>query len=137
MGVMPRVLRVFAIVASAVIALSFVLFAVEEVREASSHQVEAVAPDPAAESARAARHTKAREAVDDANDLLLTPFAGLIGDDGNDWARRGIPALIGLLLYGLVLLYLARMLQTRSHTLVRHHPAPAPPPPSGSQPPPV
>ncbi|MDQ4040921.1 MAG: hypothetical protein M3141_04140, partial [Actinomycetota bacterium] len=85
--------------------------------------------------ARAADHTAAREAVDDVNDVLLMPFAGLAGDTRSSWARRAIPALAGLLVYGLGLAYLARRLDVRSHTLVRHTPAAAPPPP-GSKPPP-
>lgn len=136
LAVIDRALRAFAVVTSAIIALSFVLFAAEEVNRASSHQVEAVAPGPGAEQQRAARHTTAREAIDDANDVILRPFAGVVGDTENNWTRRGVPALIGLLAYGLGLAYLARRLDVRGHTLIRHPPAAAPPPPDASKPPP-
>ena len=114
------VLRGAAVLASAIIALSFVLFAVEEVRFASERQQSAIV-DPGAERerARAADHTAAREAIDDANDVLLRPFAGVVDSD-NAWATRGVPALLGLLVYGLGLAYLARRLDVRAHTLVRH-----------------
>ncbi len=134
--VIDGALRSLAAVSSAVIVLSFALFAVEEVRGASDQQVDVVAPGPDRERQRAADHTAAREAIDDVNDVLLTPFAGLAGDTSNSWARRTIPALAGLLVYGLGLAYLARRLDVRSHTLVRHTPAAAPPPPPGSKPPP-
>jgi hypothetical protein len=135
-SVIDGVLRGVAVLASAIIALSFVLFAVEEVRDASKRQQSAaVDPGGAAERRRAATHTKAREVVDDANDVLLRPFAGVI-DSENPWAARGVPALIGLLLYGLGLAYLARRVDVRAHTIVRHAP-PKPPAPAGSKPPPT
>jgi hypothetical protein len=134
--VIDGVLRGVAVLASAIIALSFVLFAVEEVRDASKRQQSAVIdPGGAAERQRAADHTTAREVVDDTNDLLLRPFAGVL-DTENPWASRGIPALLGLLVYGLGLAYLARRLDVRGHTLVRHAPPP-PRPPAGSKPPPA
>ena len=136
MDVLDGALRALALVASAVIVLSFVLFATEEVRQASGNQVEAVAPGPDAERARAERHTTAREAVDDVNDVILRPFAAVAGDTDNAWARRGIPALIGLLVYGLGLAYLARLLDVRAHTIVRHPPAPPRAAAEGSKPPP-
>jgi hypothetical protein len=135
MPVIDRALRSIAVVTSAVIALSFVLFAVEEVREASNRQVAVVSPGAEQESRRAAGHTKAREALDDVNDVILRPFAGVPGNAENVWALRGIPALLGLLLYGLGLAYLARRLDVRAHTIVRHTP-PAPPPQTHSKPPP-
>ena len=135
MDVIDGALRAIALVASAVIVLSFVLFATEEVQQASGSQVEAVAPGPDAERARAERHTAAREAVDDANDVILRPFAGVVDGTDNAWARRGIPALIGLLVYGLGLAYVARLLDVRAHTIVRH-PPPPPRPSADSKPPP-
>lgn len=135
--VIDRGLRALAGLASALIVLSFALFAVEEVRDASDRQQDAVvAPGPDAERRRAADHTWARELVDDANDVILRPFAGVTGAD-NAWARRGIPALLGLLVYGLGLAYLARRLDVRQHTLVRHPAPAAPPPPRTSKPPPT
>ena len=102
-------LRAIAVVASATIALSFVLFAAEEVSDASKKQQTAVVdPGPQAEQARAERHTQVREAIEDANDVLLSPFAALVEGSGSAWVQRGVPALIGLLLYGMGLAYLAQ-----------------------------
>ena len=131
-------LRTFALVASVVIALSFALFAVEHTRDASQAQASAVIDDGGAiEAKRAREHTKAREVVDDSNDVLLRPFAALIKSD-NDWAERGIPALFGLIVYGVGFLYLARLLKIRTRPIIHHHHAPAPTAPNstGSAPPP-
>ena len=131
-------LRTFALVASVIIALSFGLFAVEHTQDASRAQVSAVIDDGGSiEAQRAERHTKAREFVDDADDVLLRPFASVIDSD-NEWVQRGLPALFGLLLYGVGLLYLARLLKIRSRPIMRHHHAPASTAPNstGSVPPP-
>jgi hypothetical protein len=128
-------LRGVAVLASAIVALSFALFAVEEGRQASEHQQSAVVdPGPAQERQRAAGHTTAREAIDDANDVLLRPFAGVV-DTESAWANRIVPGLLGLLVYGFGFAFAARLIDVRSHTLVRHAPPP-PAGPAGSKPPP-
>jgi hypothetical protein len=135
-SVIDGALRTVAAVASVIIALSFILFAAEEVNHASRHQqIEVVTPGGGSGAGQASSHTTARRAIDDASETLLRPFAGLTSDTHNAWARRGIPALFGLLVYGLGLAYLARRLNVRGHTLVRHA-APPPPAPGDSRPPP-
>jgi hypothetical protein len=129
-------LRAIALVSCAVIALSFGLFATEQGRDASEGQVSAVVdPGGSAERQREANHTKARETVDDVNDVLLRPFAAPLDSD-NVWVKRGVPTLLGLLAYGFVLLFVARLIKIRSQPLVHHYresPAPAS---SSSTPPP-
>ena len=122
----------------AIIALSFVLFASEQASDASHGQVSAVVdPGGATERQRESHHTKAREAIDDVNDVILRPFAAPLSSD-NVWVKRGVPTLLGLLVYGLLLLYLARMIGVRSRPLVHHHrqTPPAAPVSGGSTPPP-
>jgi hypothetical protein len=120
---MGAIVRMLAIAASAVVALSFIMFAVDEIDrgskeqqralgEGTGNQVEAeVVPAPTAgqEAVREQRHGSVREAIDDANDVLLQPFAGLIESQSN-WVLRGAPTLIGLLVYGLGLGLLANFL---------------------------
>jgi hypothetical protein len=115
--VIDGALRVIAIAASAVIVLSFLLFAIEQGADASKAQQSAIV-DPGAgqERVRAEGHTAVRELIDDANDELLRPFAGVV-DSGNQWERRLVPALLGLLVYGLGLGFLARLLTARSNRL--------------------
>jgi hypothetical protein len=112
--VIERVLRSVAIVLSLIVAAGFCMFAVDEFNRASSTQRERLQgfekPDPTAmgEREREKRHSKGREYIDDANDILLKPFAGIVSADGGRWMQRFVPTLLGLLLYGFVLGYLAR-----------------------------
>ena len=56
-----------------------------------------------------------REAIDDANDVLLTPLVDVVDSD-NVWVNHGIPALLALLIYGVGLGFLANMLpKQRTH----------------------
>jgi hypothetical protein len=101
-----------------VIILSFGMWAADEGRNGSSTQVAKIndafatpAPSPQSEAQRQKQHSALREHIDDVDDVVLSPFAGIATTD-NDWAKRLIPAVIGLLLYGvafrLVLAYLPK-----------------------------
>jgi hypothetical protein len=105
------------------VALGFILFAIDETGKGSETQQQklerelrpGIAPSPEEESARERKNGSVREVVDDANDVLLAPFASLIDSD-SAWVNHGVPALLGLLLYGLCLGMLANMLpQQRQH----------------------
>jgi hypothetical protein len=117
--VLERPLRLLAIVLSLIVAIGFTLFALEDIgraSEQSEHRVSgftAAHPSPAGERERERRHGQLREAIDDANDVLLAPFAGITADATSRWARRGVPALLGLLVYGFGLGYLARWMTAR------------------------
>jgi hypothetical protein len=113
---MATCLRAIAILASAIVALSFATFAVDEIDRGSKTQQALVsselgqpAPPPSVERVREQQHGKVRELVDDGNDVLLAPFAGLF-DSNSAWLTRGVPALIGLLVYGLGLGLIANYL---------------------------
>jgi hypothetical protein len=136
--VLDVALRAIALVSCSIIALSFVLFAAEQASDASQGQVSAVVdPGGATERQRESHHTKARETIDDVNDVILRPFAASLSSD-NVWVKRGVPTLLGLLVYGLLLLYVARMIGVRSQPLVHHHRErqPAAPVSGSSTPPP-
>ena len=113
-----RSLRVVAIVLSAVVALGFILFVLENADRASDRTVDEITyqrvdPPPAGERVREQRHSKLREAIDDANDILLKPFAGISDSASSRWVQRGVPALLGLLVYGFGLGFLARFARGR------------------------
>ena len=113
---MGSLIRICAVTAAALVALSFLFFAVDQLTEGSENQVRALSsdnqrapsqaainkpsPEPATERIRESQHSSVREYVDDANDVLLSPFTGLVDSD-QVWAQRLVPGLIGLLLYGL------------------------------------
>jgi hypothetical protein len=116
-GVLGRTLSLVAILAALIVGGSFLFFVVDEVGGASRDQqhriIDAdVSPSELAEANRESRHTTARELVDDANDLLLRPFDGVVRSDSL-WATRAVPALLGLAFYGIGIGFLARWLRAR------------------------
>ena len=124
---MDSLLRFLAISVSAVVALGFLLFAADEMERGSKTQQQAIgegtgnreqlvveaAPGAVEESRRERRNGDFRELVDDANDVLLQPFSGVVESDSN-WVTRGVPALLALLVYGLGLGLLANFLPKTS-----------------------
>ena len=124
---MGSLIRYTAIAISAVIMLGFVLFAVNEMDKGSQAQQQKleeelghapndlVNPSAQDEAFREAHQGKFHEAVDDVNDVLLAPFTGLVDSD-SAWVNHGVPALLGLLVYGFGLGMLANALpKQRAH----------------------
>lgn len=116
-----RLLRNLAIVLSLVVAAGFVLFAIDDFDRASSSSRDRITgdpsatdPTPAGERERERRNSKGREYIDDANDVLLKPFASVSADADSRWVRRGVPALLGLLTYGLLLGFASRYAKGRA-----------------------
>lgn len=115
---LERPLRYAAIALSLIIAAGFAMFAMDEFNRASSAQrsqlagFEEPSPGAAGEKAREQRHSTLREYIDDANDVLLKPFAG-VASSGSRWVQRLVPTVLGLLLYGFLLAYLARFMRGR------------------------
>ena len=123
---LERPLRYLAIGLSLVIAIGFLLFVLDDSRRASNASQNrilegsaATNPTPAGERERERRHGDIREAIDDVNDVLLSPFAGVSDDATSRWARRGVPALLGLLVYGFGLGYVARFMTARPGSAAR------------------
>jgi len=109
--------RIVAVSASLLISVGFLMFAMDESDKGSREQISKIddalnAPDPTRqqELLRQREHGSVREAIDDANDFLLKPFAPLVDDSDSTWARRGVPTILALLLYGLGGLLLANFL---------------------------
>ena len=120
---MGSFIRLVAILCSALVLLAFAFFATDEMGRGSKNQQNAlnaeltstkelppVAPSPEQEALRERTNSKFREAIEDANDVLVGPFAGIVESSDNTWVKHGVPALLGLLLYGLCLGMLANML---------------------------
>jgi hypothetical protein len=103
--VIASALRIASLVAAAILLLSFGMFAIDESEAGAERQVEKLEgneadPSPRGERAREAENGDVREAIDDANDVLVKPFANVV--DSNDiWVQRGVPTLIALLAWGL------------------------------------
>ncbi|HEY1277565.1 MAG TPA: hypothetical protein VGF25_21845 [Thermoleophilaceae bacterium] len=125
---MGSLIRLMAIAASVIIAAGFICFAADELGRGSEHQqhelakelgdsdasVAAIVPSSGEEAVREREHGQVREAIDDANDVLLGPFGGLV-DFTNPWAERGAATLLALLLYGVGLGMLANFLPRQRH----------------------
>jgi hypothetical protein len=101
------ILRWISTIACAILVVSFGLFAIEQSKQGAKHQAEKVvginepSPDPQNERQREKKHTDVREAIDDANDVLTEPFAGVV-TSGSIWAKRGVATLLALILYGVI-----------------------------------
>jgi hypothetical protein len=113
---MARAVHSVAILACLIVGIGFAYFAADEMRYGSETQqaklakeLNTPAPSSVEENKRERKHSAVREAIDDANDVLLAPFSGLAESD-NRWVERGVPTLLGLLLYGLLLMLIANSL---------------------------
>jgi predicted PurR-regulated permease PerM len=118
-AVLERLLRAVAVVTSLIIVISFVMFAVDKLNESSAQQqrqltqeIEQPSPSATGEREREKRHGDVREAIDDADDFLLSPFKDVVSSS-DTWVTRGVPSLIGLLVYGFLLGFLARFMRGR------------------------
>jgi hypothetical protein len=116
--VVHRVLVLTSWVCCALVAISFLLFAVNQVSGASAHQVTEInaapsysatgapivsAPPPSAPSPAA----QPKRFIDGAAKLLTSPFSSIVQSD-NQWVLHGLPTFFALLAYGLGIGYLAR-----------------------------
>ena len=126
---MGSAIRLLIMLPAGIVLLGFAFFAVDEMNRGSQNQQNAleselraeaenpavIAPTPREEMLREQRNGDFRELIDDANDFLLMPFGNVVESD-NVWVQNGVPTLLGLLLYGLLLGLLANMLpKQREH----------------------
>ena len=124
---MGSFIRLVAVVVSGFVLVGFAFFAVDELdrgsktqqralASGSSSEVIPIAPTPADEAEREAAHGDLREVVDDVNDVLLGPFSDIVDPNDDVWVARSVPTILGLLLYGFGLGFLANMLpKHRAH----------------------
>jgi hypothetical protein len=119
-------LRIVSLVCIAAVVLSFGAFASDEAGEGSKKtvarlaganpaevgrqetvNVNAASPSPRVERLREQQHSTMRERLDDVNDELTAPFAGLVDRD-SVWAQRIVAGLLALVLFGIGLGFLSR-----------------------------
>jgi hypothetical protein len=124
---MGSLVRFVAIAISVIVVIGFAMFAIDETDKGSKTQQaklerelggssDPIAPTARQEAIRERHNGAVREAIDDANDVLLRPFVDLVDSD-SAWVNHGIPALLALLIYGFGLGVLANMLpKQRSHS---------------------
>jgi hypothetical protein len=116
--VIERVLRLAAIACSLLVIAGWGWFVIDETGTASANTQAEIAgqqasrapsPDPDQERDREKVNSSLHEVVDDANDVLLKPFASITENNDSKWVRRSVPALLALILYGFGLGLLARV----------------------------
>jgi hypothetical protein len=118
-------IRWVAILVSAVLLISFGLFAIDQTREASATTRAEIADsgnkandpgqDAVAEKAkeRTTHHSEVRKNIDDVNDAIVSPFNSVVTST-NIWVDRAVPTLLALLCFGVGLGYLARFMKGRA-----------------------
>jgi hypothetical protein len=124
-----QVLRAASTVATLIVLASFVFFVSDEAGKGSKQQVQKVdgnvntaSPDATTERRREGVHNRVREAVDDADDVLVKPFTGVVDNSSSLWVQRGVTTLLAVLLYGVVARLLISYLATapsRARSAVR------------------
>jgi hypothetical protein len=109
------VLRFISIAICVIVAVSFLIFAVDQTNSASHRQTEATLGVVSGPTPASAHQTKnpVHRAIDDAAGRLTAPFSGVVAASSSEWASRGVKLLLTLLVYGFGLGYLARALRVR------------------------
>jgi len=124
--VVSTLLRLASILCTAVLLISFVAFASDQAGHGSKQTVAKIAsadasenigttttdlnePNPSAltERLREQQHGALREKIDDADDALLAPFAGVTSSD-SIWGQRIAAGLLAFLVFGAGLGFLGR-----------------------------
>ncbi len=114
--VIHRILVLLALACSALVLISFALFARDQLAGASKHQQSELASgtSPVPGTLPAIHHVaQPRRFIDGAAHTLDSPFASIVQSD-TPWVVRGVPTIFALLVYGIGLGYLARYSSGRS-----------------------
>jgi len=115
--VFERPLRYIAVLVSAVVLVSFAMFAIDEFRGASDETQTAIAQQEGVRAVQAQEqaagtvaqhHTRVRRSIDDVNRVVTAPFNRLVAHSQSTWVRHGVPALLALIFFGLGFAFLAR-----------------------------
>jgi hypothetical protein len=114
MSLLSKTLRTASILLCLLVALSFLLFAVNETSTASGHQQAELAGGQAvthAHSGSTPRETGFHRTIDEAAEKVTAPVSGL---SSSAWGEHGLRLIFALLVYGFALGYLARVLRVRA-----------------------
>ena len=125
---MAPLVRICAVTAALLVLAGFTLFAIDQLYEGSENQslalkgnalraqtsgmIDQPAPPAAIERIRERANSPARELIDDANDVLLSPFASIV-ESTDPWPPRMVSGGLALLLFGLGGMFIANALPRR------------------------
>jgi hypothetical protein len=108
--VIHRVLVLTAIACCALVAMSFAMFARDQVAGASEHQQNEIVAGAATNAVPIPVHkatAQPRRFIDSAASTLTSPFRGVVQSD-SEWVLHGVPTIVALLVYGVGIGYVAR-----------------------------
>jgi hypothetical protein len=107
--VIHRAIVLVALACSGLVLASFVMFTRDQLAGASQHQASEVSTGPTSQPAAPKPKQQAEPGrfIVGAARTLTSPFASIV-NSSSAWVEHGIPTLLGLLVYGVGLGYLAR-----------------------------
>ncbi len=108
---LARALRVASIVLCMIVALSTLLFAVNQTSTASGNQQEELAGQSAA--AHTTHTSGFHRTIDEVAEEVTSPVSGLVSSS-SEWGSHAIRLLFALVVYGFALGYVARVLRLRT-----------------------
>jgi hypothetical protein len=117
--VIYRGLKLLSFLCCALVIASFAMFARDQMAGASANQqtVLASGSNTPPRTAAAKPPAQPRRFIDSAAKSLTAPFDAVV-QTNNVWVKHGLPAVFGLLVYGLGLGYLARYSAGRARRVV-------------------
>jgi hypothetical protein len=119
--VIQALLRYTSIVVSAIVVLSFAMFATDQSRTSSANEVRTIGNESSTSASQqqqqqpqqqsvpkpAKPHGQPRQAIDDADNQILKPFNGVVSSSTSEWVKKGVPSLLALVVFGFLLNLLA------------------------------
>jgi hypothetical protein len=123
-GLSAGLLRAASLLACLVVAISFLMFATDQLGSASSQQAAQVdtTPQPALNAATTgaapvtapAQPSSVRRSINHVSAKLTSPFKGFVGSSNSQWLVESVETGLALLVYGFGMGYLVRLLRIRS-----------------------
>ena len=114
MSALSKTLRLASIALCLLVALSFLLFAVNQTSTASGHQQAELGGGPALTQSQSGHHPREsglRRSIDEAAEAVTSPVSGL---SSSAWGEHGLRLIFALLVFGFALGYLARVIRVRA-----------------------
>ncbi len=105
---LAKALRAVSVVLCLIVALSTLLFVVNQTSTASGHQQEQLTGNTT--NTHAAHVSGLHRTIDEVAEAVTSPVSGLVSSS-SEWARHAVRLLFALLVYGFALGYLARVMR--------------------------
>ncbi len=112
MNAVATITRLLSSLACLIVIASFAMWAANAGDRASQEQIAEISatgeapfvpPVQTEEDQREIRNEGPREVINDISDQLVKPFNGVAESSTNEWVQHGVPALLAILAYGMLL----------------------------------